>query len=57
MKLFKKTSYISVGNFPSSKNEKKKNIVKKCLLFWEIGHSSLKIKMSYIFSKKIFFIC
>ena len=28
MKLFKKTSYISVGNFPSSKNEKKKHCEK-----------------------------
>ena len=41
-RTFKKTSYISGGNFPSSKN--KKNTLKKFLIFREMELSSLKLK-------------
>ena len=38
MKLFKKTSYISGGNFPNSKN--KKSHSEKFLILWEIELSN-----------------
>ena len=44
----KKTSYILIGNFPSSKN-KKTQLLKKFLIFRAIEISSPKLKNSLCF--------
>ena len=51
IELFEKTSYISEGNFPSSKNYK--NLLWKSLFYFgkQIFAAS-RLKNSYIFSKK-----
>ena len=45
--FFKKTSYISEGNFPSSKS--KKETRKKFLIFREMKFSSPKLKKLILF--------
>ena len=51
LKLFKTTSYISGGNYPSLKT-KKGQIWKKSLIFLEIERSSPKLKKLLYFSLK-----
>ena len=49
MELFKKTSCISGGNFPSSKNEKKETTLKKFGIFQEMEPSNPKLKQLLYF--------
>ena len=60
MELFKRTSYISGENFPSSKNKKKPNLkkfliffLKKVFLIFQEGTcKAQKTKLSYISLKR-----